>query len=151
MAEIPSSWGLKKKKRSDGKLDIIGKTDAGEEYKVRTTSGPEVTDADVKEIAAVDREQTTAREFVQSTMAEQKKLQQDREDALENDFTAIAEDIVGKCTTNSHATSPLEVDLPLKCGMSTSWERGRRYWLGLLKDCSDPARRREIEAALENY
>lgn len=56
MAELPSSWGLKTKKRSDGKLDIIGKDDAGKDYRVRTTDTPEVTDRDVAELKIADRE-----------------------------------------------------------------------------------------------
>ena len=150
MADLPSSWGLKKKKRADGKLDILGTDDAGSTYKVRTTDGPEVTDGDIKEIAAVDREQTDARTFVNGVIENQRQLNSVREAAMEDEFSAVAEDIVGACTTNSHATRPGMIDLPLKCGMSSSYARGRRYWLSQLRDCSDPNRRREIEAALEN-
>lgn len=128
MAELPSGWGLKKKKRADGKLDIIGKDDSGQEYKVRTTDGPDVTDGDLKELAAVDREQTTAREFVQDVIDNQKRLNSVREAAMEDDFCAAAEDIVGACTSDGRATRPGMVDLPLKCGMSTSYARGERYW-----------------------
>src|SRR4029077_15407252 len=101
---LPSSWGLKTKKRPDGKLDIVGKDDLGKEYKVRTTNGPEVTTEDVKEIAAVDREQTTAREFVSGVIASQKQKEQVDEARVHDDFTAIAEDIVGQCTSGGRAT-----------------------------------------------
>lgn len=56
MAELPSSWGLKTKRRTDGKLDIVGKTDAGQDYRVRTTDTAEVTEKDVSELKAADRE-----------------------------------------------------------------------------------------------
>lgn len=116
MAELPTNWGLKTKKRLDGKLDIVGKDDTGKEYKVRTTESSHVTDHDIREIAAVDREQTTAKEFVDGVIANQKKHNKDREDSMQDDFTAAAEDIIGQCTTNSHATRPGMIDLPLKIG-----------------------------------
>jgi hypothetical protein len=128
MPELPSSWGLRKKKRPDGKLDILGKTDSGEDYKVRTTSGPEVTDSDIKEIAAVDREQTTAREFVKSVIDNQQQIDKQREAEMDSEWTALAEDIVGECTTNTSATRAGEIDLPLKCGMTTAYRKGERYW-----------------------
>lgn len=56
MANLPESWGLKTQPRADGKLDIIGTTDAGDSYRVRTTEGSEVTDKDVKELKDADRE-----------------------------------------------------------------------------------------------
>jgi|SRR6478609_247632 len=128
MAELPSSWGLKKKPRQDGKLDIIGKDDTGKEYKVRTTDGPEVTDKDIRDIAAVDREQTDARTFVKSVIQEQSARNAVRESAMEDDFTAVAEDIVGQCTSDGRATRAGQVDLALKCGMSSAYARGERYW-----------------------
>lgn len=62
MPELPQSWGLTTTKRKDGKLDIIGKTDAGADYRVRTTDGPEVTDKDVQELHDADRETYANRE-----------------------------------------------------------------------------------------
>jgi hypothetical protein len=62
MAEIPASWDLRTKKRTDGKLDVVGKTDTGEAYKVRTCDSGAVTDADVRAIAECDREQYRSRD-----------------------------------------------------------------------------------------
>ena len=56
MPQLPKSWGLKTKRRSDGKLDIVGKDDAGREYTVRTTNSSHVTDTDIKELHDADRE-----------------------------------------------------------------------------------------------
>lgn len=128
MAELPASWGLKKRKRPDGKLDIVGKDDTGKEYKVRTTEGPAVTESDIKEIASVDREQTTAREFVSSVIQQQKQRDSARESEIENEFTAVAEDIIGRCTQDGRATRPGMIDMPLKCGMTYSHARGEQYW-----------------------
>jgi hypothetical protein len=128
MAEIPASWNLKTRNRSDGKLDVIGKTDLGEEYKVKTTAGPAITEKEIREIAATDREQTTAREFVSGVVSEQKKRDQQREAELEDDLSAVADEIVGRCTTDGRATRPGMLDLPLKCGMTTAYARGEQYW-----------------------
>jgi hypothetical protein len=62
MAELPASWKLKTKKRADGKLEVLGKSDAGEVYKVRMCESGAVTDADVRAIAECDREQYRSRE-----------------------------------------------------------------------------------------
>lgn len=83
-SKLPKSWGLKTKKRPDGKLDILGKTDAGEEYRVRTTDGPEVTNLDVQELHAADREaytdrRTGARTFVNNLLSDSRHLEASRE------------------------------------------------------------------------
>jgi hypothetical protein len=128
MPELPSSWGLKTQQRPDGKLDIVGKDDTGHDYTVRTTDSPNITETDVQEIAAADRETTTAREFVAGVVAHGRKREKDRADELENDFSAIAEDIVGRCTEGGSATNPGMIDVPLVCGMSSAYARGERYW-----------------------
>lgn len=128
MAELPSSWNLKTRKRDDGKLDIIGKDDLGSEYKVRTTQTSAVTDLDVREIASTDRERTTAREFVKGVIDNQRQLQKVREDEMDNEYNSVAEDIVGQCVTDGRATQPGQIDVALKCGLASSYARGERYW-----------------------
>lgn len=85
--KLPSNWGLKTKKRADGKLDIVGKTDAGEKYVVRTTDGPEVTDRDLAELKAADRESYSsrsdgARSFVSSLLDDGQQRQRARDEAF---------------------------------------------------------------------
>jgi hypothetical protein len=53
---LPESWGLETKKRDDGKLDIVGKDDNGYDYRVRTTDQDHITQKDVDELHAADRE-----------------------------------------------------------------------------------------------
>jgi|SRR5579862_1723209 hypothetical protein len=60
--ELPSSWNLKTKKRPDGRLDIVGKDDSGNPYKVRTTDTAEVSQKDVEELKLADRENYPNRE-----------------------------------------------------------------------------------------
>lgn len=86
MPDLPQSWGLRTEKRTDGKLDIIGKTDAGEEYKVRTTDGSAVTDRDISELRDADRENYTglsrreaAKRYVDKIVAHGGKIRSDRE------------------------------------------------------------------------
>jgi hypothetical protein len=82
MSELPKSWGLETRKNSRGTLDVIGKDDTGHEYKVRTTDAPAITETDVAEIAAVDRERTTAKEFVDGVV----KWGRQRRESRETDF-----------------------------------------------------------------
>lgn len=96
MAELPASWGLRRKRRADGKLDLIGKTDAGEEYRVRTCDSGSVTDHDLVELKAADRESYASRDagaraFVSSLVASGRK---DRE-AQENEFLSDLEEAAG--------------------------------------------------------
>lgn len=56
MPELPESWGLRTERRDDGKLDVIGKDDNGHDYRVRTTDTSQITDKDISELKAADRE-----------------------------------------------------------------------------------------------
>lgn len=128
MAELPASWGLKPRKRKDGKLDIVGKDDTGSEYVARTTDASEITERDIQELKEVDRETATARGFVEGLVSHQQKLDAEREQKLHDDFTETTEEIIAACTTNSHATNAGMIDMPLKAGLSASYRRGERYW-----------------------
>lgn len=48
MPSLPESWGLRERKTADGKAQIVGTNDAGQEYVARTCDGPGVTDHDLK-------------------------------------------------------------------------------------------------------
>jgi hypothetical protein len=97
LANLPESWGLKTSKRADGKLDILGKTDAGEEYKVRTTDGPQITDTDVQELRDADREaysgctrDDACRKAVSKIVDYGKRQEQARNDAFGDDMVEAA-------------------------------------------------------------
>jgi hypothetical protein len=95
MPELPKSWGLKKVKRSDGKLDIIGKDDAGSEYRVRTTDGPTITEKDVQELHAADREAYVNRaegvkSFVGGLMADGKRREEAHNASFGEDMAEAA-------------------------------------------------------------
>jgi hypothetical protein len=94
-SKLPKSWNLKTKKRADGKLDILGKTDAGETYRVRTTDGPEVTDKDVTELRAADRESYSSikegsQKFMDGLISESQARERGREDAFAEDMVEAA-------------------------------------------------------------
>jgi hypothetical protein len=96
MAELPSSWKLKTKRRTDGKLDVLGKTDAGEMYKVRTCESGAVTEADVRAIAECDRERYGSREegaraFVKGLVDAGRAARE----AQDNTFQEELEDLAG--------------------------------------------------------
>jgi len=54
--KLPKDWGLKTKKRADGKLDIIQREDSGHESVVRVTDTSEITERDIADLKAADRE-----------------------------------------------------------------------------------------------
>lgn len=95
MPKLPKSWGLKTKRRADGKLDVLGKTDMGEPYRVRTTDGPEISDHDLKELHAADREayrdrKTGASAFVGDLVAGAKRREDQREQQFAEDMIEAA-------------------------------------------------------------
>jgi hypothetical protein len=95
MAELPKSWGLKKVKRSDGKLDLVGKDDLGHDYRVRTTDGPQVTEKDIRELKAADRESYSnraegAKQFVGSLVEDSRARKQAWEDGFGSDMVDAA-------------------------------------------------------------
>jgi len=97
MAELPASWNLKTQSRQDGKLDIVGKDDAGNDYRVRTTDTSEVTEKDVSELKKADRESysnpaTRTKEYVQHLMDNPKKKRD--EEVLLDDLTELSGPII---------------------------------------------------------
>ena len=94
MAEFPSSWRLTTRKNKRGTLDVMGKDDIGRDYKVRETDHRGITEKDVAEIAAVDRERTTAAEFVGNLVADGKRDTEYRENQFHDDLTDAAGAVV---------------------------------------------------------
>lgn len=101
MAKLPEGFGLKEKRRNDGRIDIVGADDTGREYVARTTNGSAVTDRDVAELAAADRERypnrnAGAKEIVNGMMARQEKRNADRERAFEEDCYEGAQELLAQ-------------------------------------------------------
>src|SRR3974390_959213 len=94
MAELPKSWNLTTRLNGTGKMEVFGKDDLGGEYKVRTCDSDGITDADVGEIAAVDRERTTATEFVNGVIEHGRRATRDREANFLDDLTDAAGPVV---------------------------------------------------------
>src|SRR5262249_22790797 len=99
MAELPASWNLKTKKRSDGKLDVIGRDDSGCDYKVRTCESGAVTDADVRAIAECDREQYRSRDegaraYVQNLVEAGRAAREAEDNAFQEELEDLAGPVV---------------------------------------------------------
>ena len=99
MPELPESWGLATKKRADGKLDIIGKADNGAPYKVRTTDTGAITETDIQELKAADREsyanrETGVRQFVSGLTEWGQGREAAREAKLYDELTEAAGPVV---------------------------------------------------------
>jgi hypothetical protein len=94
MANLPESWNLTTRLNGAGKAEVWGKDDNGADYRVRTCDNDGLTEVDVAEIAAVDRERTTAKEFVGNLMADGAKRESDRDSAYFDDLTEAAGPVV---------------------------------------------------------
>ncbi len=107
--ELPASFGLKTEERSDGKLNIVGKDDAGEKYVARVTSGPEVSNEDVAALANGDRERNNPWDFTHDVMNANASGRKAWEDNMLNEFMEPAEVVAhaglhrGGSTTGSTA------------------------------------------------
>jgi len=96
MAELPENWKLKTKKRSDGKLDVIGRDDSGCDYRVRTCESGAVTDADVHAIAECDRERYRSRdEGARAYVKGLVEAGRAAKEAQDNAFQEELEDVAG--------------------------------------------------------
>jgi hypothetical protein len=73
---------------------VWGKDDIGRDYRVRQCNGAGLTETDVQEIAEVDRERTTAKQFVDNLQGWGKANAKAREDAYMDDLTEAAGPIV---------------------------------------------------------
>ena len=131
MANLPKSWGLKTKKRSDGKLDIVGKDDNGHDYRVRTTDGPVVTDTDLAELHAADREtypdrRTGAKAFVDGLLAGGKQRDQARENAFGDEMAEAAGPVSFALLDRKGHSSPFT-------GSTEAYRKGFEQWVESLK------------------
>lgn len=93
MAELPSSWGLTTK-QVDGKAEVWGRNDIGQDYRVRKCDAAEITSQDVAEIAAVDRERTTSKEFVDGVLSHGARLRESQESSFMDELTEAAGPVV---------------------------------------------------------
>lgn len=124
--EIPASWGLKQKRRDDGRVDVVGTDDAGREYTAITTEGDAVTEKEVSELQLGDREQSDAKTFTEHFIKEHDRNKAEFEaQIMEEDF-AIAESIC----RDSYRRSPRQCVTPVgptKVTFGTS-RKIRRGW-----------------------
>ena len=94
MATLPEGWKLKPKKRSDGRLDIIGKDVKGDDYVARTTEGDGITDRDLQILSVGNRETSTARDVVKFYENERDTYKKNWEHSMDAEYTDAAEKVV---------------------------------------------------------
>jgi len=97
--DLPENWGLSTVKRDDGKLDILGKADNGEPYRVRTTDHAEITETDIQELKAADREsysnrESGVRQFCRSLAGDGESKREREESLFLDDMTEAAGPVV---------------------------------------------------------
>jgi hypothetical protein len=86
MAEIPSSYGLKKRKRPDGALELVQKCADGTEDVARVCYSGEVTEEDLQEMQVGDREKSTSRDFGMHFMRQCVQSKQQFEEKMLDDY-----------------------------------------------------------------
>lgn len=84
--ELPASWELKEKRRDDGRIDVVGRDDAGSDYVALTTETDSITPEDVKRLAQGDREQTDAYQFTKRFTDEIELNRQRYEENMQKDY-----------------------------------------------------------------
>ena len=130
--QLPPSWGLKTKKRSDGKLDIVGKDDAGAEYRVRTTNGPEVTDTDISELHDADREtysglsrREAAKQYVSKIIDYGETRKRERDEAFGESLIDPAANVTYALLDRKGHSSPFT-------GSTLAYRMGWEHWVSTL-------------------
>ena len=81
MPELPKDWGLTTKTGERGNCEVWGKDDAGKDYRVRACDTSGITEKDLKDLKAADREIYTSREqgirqFVKGLTGEKRETDQ---------------------------------------------------------------------------
>jgi hypothetical protein len=104
LPEIPKSWGLKAKKRKDGKLDLVGKNAAGEEYVARTTEQEGVTERDLQILRVGSPEHSTPKEFVEFYANERRSYKRRQEQSQADAYDDAAERAVNAMLHKSEST-----------------------------------------------
>ena len=94
MPSLPEGWKLTERKRSDGRVDIVGKDDLGQEYLARTTETDGVTDKDLKILNLTNREKSTAKDVVDFYAGEKQQAEKQWQDSFTDDCMAAAEPVV---------------------------------------------------------
>lgn len=130
--QLPPSWGLKTRKRTDGKLDIVGKDDAGAEYRVRTTDGPEVTDNDISELHDADREtyagmgrEAAVKQYVNKIVDYGETRKRERDDAFGQSLIDPAANVTYALLDRKGHSSPFT-------GSTSAYRRGWEHWVSTL-------------------
>jgi hypothetical protein len=94
MPSLPDGWGLKQKKRPDGRIDLVGKDARGDEYVARTTEEAGVTERDLQILSVGNRETSTAEDFVNFYKSERENCNKALADSMTDEYMDGAERVV---------------------------------------------------------
>jgi len=95
MASLPAGWKLKARRRpKDGRCEVVGKDDAGQEYVARTCEGTHVTEQDLQILAVGNRENSTAREVVRFYEKQRDDYRKNWEKSLDSEYMDGADKVV---------------------------------------------------------
>src|SRR5258708_35156021 len=91
MASLPESWGLRTRTTADGKAQVVGTNDAGQEYVARTCDGPGVTDHDLKILDVGNPNKRDKDAFIGFYRDERDNARKNWEHSLDEEYTAAAD------------------------------------------------------------
>ena len=94
MPSLPESWGLTERKRADGKVEIVGKNAAGEQYVARTCEEGGVTERDLKILDVGNPEKRDADAFIGFYRDERDNARKNWETSMDDEYLAAAEQVV---------------------------------------------------------
>lgn len=123
MSELPP--GLKKKRRKDGRIELIHKDDAGQDYTALVTETTEITDKDVESLRVGDREHSTAKEFVDHFVKRKEANDKKFEDEVFKEDFEVMETIM----RDAYRRSPRQCDRPAG-PTKVVFTTNRKYRLG---------------------
>lgn len=94
MPSLPSTWGLSERKTADGKVQIVGKNAAGEEYVARTCEGEGVTERDLKILDVGNPEKRDADAFIGFYRDERDNARKNWETSMDAEYEEAAKQVV---------------------------------------------------------
>jgi hypothetical protein len=94
MPSLPESWGLKSRKRADGKAEIVGTDATGSEYVARTCDGPGVTERDLKILDLGNPDKRDADKFIGFYRDERDNARKAWEHSLDSEYMEAATQVV---------------------------------------------------------
>jgi len=94
MPSLPESWGLTERKTADGKTQIVGTNDLGNEYVARTCDTDGITERDLKILDVGNPAKRDKDAFIGFYRDERDRARKTWEHSLDEEYALAAEQVV---------------------------------------------------------